>query len=241
MGDAVRIPSQQFDDKLLSDHGTYVGKAFSSAVGGDIDVDLHPGVLVFSENAGYARIRRTIDIVLALAMLVAVIPVLLLAIMLAYLEDGGPVFFRQRRVGRYGRPFVMYKLRTMHVENCVDRFSPTANGDPRVTRTGVWLRRTSIDELPQLINILRGEMTFVGPRPEMPFVVRNYQAWQHLRLLVTPGVTGLWQITCRKSLPMHLPEATLIDLQYIRSASLRTDAAVLAKTLRSVVSAQGAF
>jgi lipopolysaccharide/colanic/teichoic acid biosynthesis glycosyltransferase len=200
-----------------------------------------PSVLVFRKNIAYDRLRRVFDVIGALFMLAAALPILLAAALAILLEDGRPIFFRQRRVGRFGRIFTIYKLRTMRREKCVDSLSPTTGSDPRITRVGYWLRRSSIDELPQLLNILRGEMAFVGPRPEMPFVVREYQSWQHLRHLVTPGVTGFWQTTCRSTVPLHLPQATMLDLEYIRRASHATDVAVIVKTIRTLLSAEGAY
>jgi lipopolysaccharide/colanic/teichoic acid biosynthesis glycosyltransferase len=200
-----------------------------------------PTVLVFRKNIAYDRLRRVFDVIGALVLLAAALPILFAASLAILLEDGRPVFFRQRRVGRFGRIFTIYKLRTMRREKCVDSFSPTTGSDPRITRVGYWLRRSSIDELPQLLNILRGEMAFVGPRPEMPFVVREYQSWQHLRHLVTPGVTGFWQTTCRSTIPLHLPQATMLDLDYVRQASHKTDVAVLVRTIRTLISAEGAY
>jgi lipopolysaccharide/colanic/teichoic acid biosynthesis glycosyltransferase len=200
-----------------------------------------PNFLIFRENIAYVRARRIGDVILSLVLLLVAVPIFAVAAAAILIEDGRPVFFLQRRVGRFGRLFTIYKLRTMYKERCADGFSPVAGSDRRVTRVGYWLRKTSIDELPQLINILRGEMAFVGPRPEMPFIVRDYQAWQHLRHLVTPGLTGYWQTTCRSTIPLHLPEATLLDVEYIRQASLGTDARILAKTVLSLVSTEGAF
>jgi lipopolysaccharide/colanic/teichoic acid biosynthesis glycosyltransferase len=200
-----------------------------------------PTVLVFRENRTYNRLRRCFDVIGAVALLALATPILFVAGIAILLEDGRPIFFQQRRVGRFGRLFTIYKLRTMRKEKCVDSFSPTTGRDPRITRVGYWLRKSSIDELPQLMNIIRGEMAFVGPRPEMPFVVREYQAWQNLRHLVTPGVTGFWQTTCRSTVPLHMPQATMLDIDYIRKASHTTDAAVLVKTIRSLISAEGAF
>src|ERR1035441_1152470 len=179
--------------------------------------------LIFRENIRYVRLRRVLDASAALIVLVVVTPILLAASFAILLEDGRPIFFRQQRVGRFGRLFNMYKLRTMQKTKCVDNLSPTSGRDPRITRVGHWLRKSSIDELPQLINVICGEMTFVGPRPEMPFLVREYEPWQHLRHLVTPGVTGFWQTTCRSTVPLHLPEATMLDLEYVRNASYLTD------------------
>jgi len=200
-----------------------------------------PKTLIFRENLQYVRYRRTFDVLAGLSVLALSMPILLIACMAILIEDGGPVFFCQRRVGRFGRLFVMYKLRTMRKSSCGDRYSPASRSDPRITRIGYWLRRFSIDEIPQLINVVRGEMAFVGPRPEMPFVVRKYADWQHLRHLVTPGITGLWQVTCRKSVPMHLPEATMLDLDYVRQISYGTDVRLLAKTVGTLISTEGAY
>jgi lipopolysaccharide/colanic/teichoic acid biosynthesis glycosyltransferase len=197
--------------------------------------------MVYREKIAYTRLRRVIDVVSAAVLLVVALPIMVCACLAILIEDGRPMFFHQRRVGRFGRLFTIYKLRTMRKEKCGDGYSPTTGHDPRVTRVGYWLRRSSIDELPQLVNILRGEMAFVGPRPEMPFIVREYEAWQHLRHLVTPGVTGFWQTTCRSTVPLHLPQATLLDLDYIQQASHSTDAAVLVKTIRTLISTEGAY
>jgi lipopolysaccharide/colanic/teichoic acid biosynthesis glycosyltransferase len=200
-----------------------------------------PSLLIFRENIAYTRLRRLFDVVGALLMGAAAGPIVLIAGLAILIEDGRPIFFRQRRVGRFGRLFTIYKLRTMRKAQCVDRLSPVTGTDPRITLVGYWLRKSSIDELPQLLNILLGEMAFVGPRPEMPFVVREYAAWQHLRHLVTPGVTGFWQTTCRSKVPLHMPQATLLDIDYVRQASHSTDAAVIVRTIRSLLSAEGAY
>jgi lipopolysaccharide/colanic/teichoic acid biosynthesis glycosyltransferase len=200
-----------------------------------------PDLIVFRENVGYVRMRRILDVCIASVMLVVASPVLIVAALAIMIEDGRPILFRQRRVGRFGKLFTIYKLRTMKKEKCRDGLSPISLRDPRVTRVGYWLRRSSIDEIPQLMNVLIGNMSLVGPRPEMPFIVRGYESWQHLRHLVTPGVTGFWQTTCRSTVPLHLPEATMLDLDYVRQASHSTDAAVLVKTIRILISTEGAY
>jgi len=200
-----------------------------------------PTAFIFREKIAYSRARRVIDILGALTLLFFAAPILIISGIIILLEDGWPIVFLQRRVGRFGKLFTIYKLRTMRKEKCVDGFSPTCGTDERITRAGYWLRKSSIDELPQLINILRGEMAFVGPRPEMPFVVAEYAAWQHLRHLVTPGITGFWQTTYRSTIPLHLPEATLCDLEYVRAASHFTDAKVVVKTIRRLISTEGAY
>jgi lipopolysaccharide/colanic/teichoic acid biosynthesis glycosyltransferase len=217
------------------------GEAIAERIHPAAAVKIRPSIVVFRENVGYMRLRRVIDIAVASVMLVVATPLLAIAALLIVFEDGRPIFFRQRRVGRFGRLFTIYKLRTMKKLNCVDGVSPTTGRDPRITRVGFWLRRSSIDELPQLLNVLIGDMALVGPRPEMPFIVRGYERWQHLRHLVTPGVTGFWQTTCRSTVPLHLPEATMLDLDYVSQASHVTDAAILVKTIRTLISAQGAY
>lgn len=197
--------------------------------------------LTYRHSHGQRLMRRIFDSGLAGALLIFAAPILLIAMLGIYLEDRGPIFFKQRRAGRFERLFVMYKLRTMRVDDCVDRPTPKDGHDPRVTRMGRFLRKTSIDELPQLVNIIRGEMTLVGPRPEMPIMIEGYQRWQHMRHLVTPGLTCIWQTTSRSDIPLHKPEATVLDLDYIRSASPELDGRLLARTVMSVLRPKGAY
>jgi lipopolysaccharide/colanic/teichoic acid biosynthesis glycosyltransferase len=173
--------------------------------------------------------------------LILVSPVLVAAAIAILLDDGGPIFFSQRRAGQFERLFTMWKLRTMRVSQCVDRHSPTSPLDARITRVGRLLRRLSIDELPQLVNVIRGEMAIVGPRPEMPFMVSNYENWQHLRHLVRPGLTCLWQVELRSNVPLHRPEATALDIEYIRTASPWMDSILIARTALALVMPKGAY
>jgi lipopolysaccharide/colanic/teichoic acid biosynthesis glycosyltransferase len=151
----------------------------------------------------------------------------------------GPAIFAHERVGRNGRVFTMYKFRTMDCDAPPSAVAPPSASDRRVTEYGKWLRATSIDELPQLFNVLRGEMSLVGPRPEMPFIVDTYDEWQRRRLAVKPGITGLWQILGRKDLPMH--ENLQYDFYYIRNRSLALDVSILLRTIGAVLSRRGAF
>jgi lipopolysaccharide/colanic/teichoic acid biosynthesis glycosyltransferase len=199
------------------------------------------GPFAYREKKAFMRLRRWINAGIAVVVLCLAIPVLILCAIAIVLDDGFPIIFKQRRVGRFERAFTMYKFRTMKKSDCGYGVSPTQPTDARITRTGRWMRRTSLDELPQLINVVRGEMSLVGPRPEMPFIVEQYAKWQHLRHLVEPGITGLWQISERSNVPLERPEATLIDLDYIRTASPVTDGMVLARTFTAVISANGAF
>lgn len=194
----------------------------------------------YRENKQYRAAARSLDIVVSLAALAISAPVLGMAALAIKLEDGGPVFFVQSRVGRFGRLFQIIKLRTMRNTACADALKPSDGRDPRITNVGRYLRKLSIDELPQLLNVLRGEMTLVGPRPEMPFLVRRYESWQQLRHLVTPGITGLWQVTCRSTIALQRPEATAIDVEYISVGSLGADLRIIFRTFSSLVSTKGA-
>jgi exopolysaccharide biosynthesis polyprenyl glycosylphosphotransferase len=187
----------------------------------------------------YEVAKRVFDVCGALVGLVVLAPMLLGCVWRIRATSPGPALFTQLRVGRKGRPFRMLKFRTMYCDVSPEAVSPTGPEDPRVTPTGRWLRATSIDELPQLWNVLRGEMSLVGPRPEMPFIVAGYDDWERRRLSVKPGITGLWQILGRKDLPMH--RNLQYDFYYIRNRSLALDASILLRTAGAVFSRRGAF
>ena len=155
-------------------------------------------------------------------------PLFLILGVLIKLDSKGPVFFRQERIGKNGKPFLMYKLRTMKTSASPYQYSPDQSTDPRITRIGRFLRRTSLDELPQLFNILRGMMSLVGPRPEMPFIVQQYTAQHRHRLQVKPGLTGLWQLSGDRAFLIH--ENIEYDLYYIRHRNFFMDLAVLLHT-----------
>jgi lipopolysaccharide/colanic/teichoic acid biosynthesis glycosyltransferase len=194
-------------------------------------------------------IKRFLDIVMAAILLVLLTPLWLIVALAIKLERRTPcVIFRQNRIGRYGRPFVIYKFCTMIADRRKDqlpyggpfrRVAHKTPNDPRVTRVGRFLRSTSLDEIPQLINILRGEMSFVGPRPELPMLVDRYEQWQHHRHLVTPGLTGWWQVHGRSSRPMH--ENTDLDIYYVANQSFLLDLSIVLRTIGVVISRKGAF
>lgn len=186
-----------------------------------------------------AVLKRILDIVVASTLLVLFAPVMVGIAIAIRLDSRGPAFFKQVRVGQHGKLFEMYKFRTMHVDADPYAPAPTDPHDPRITRIGRWLRRYSLDEFPQLINVLRGEMSMVGPRPEMPFLVEQYEEWQRRRLDVKPGVTGLWQIVGRKNLPLSLNLE--YDFYYIKNQSLFFDIVILLKTIPAVIFGKGAF
>jgi len=197
--------------------------------------------LIYRENRLTRRLRRAFDITVSSVALILAAPVIAAASIAILLDDGAPVFFCQRRVGRFERMFTIYKLRTMRREACGDRRSPTDGSDPRITAIGRFLRKTSIDELPQLFNVLSGDMTLVGPRPEMQLIVGQYERWQNLRHLVSPGITCIWQTKCRSTIPLDRPEATALDLEYIERASPLLDGRLILRTFSSIIFPRGAY
>jgi len=187
----------------------------------------------------YLLIRRFLDIILALTALVLFSPVWLLLIILIRLDSRGRAIFIHKRIGKDGKLFTLYKFRTMHQGVKKEEYAPISLKDPRITRIGKVLRRTSLDEIPQLLNVLKGEMSLVGPRPEMKFIVDTYTPLQRKRLLVKPGITGLWQIMGRKDLPLH--ENVEFDLYYIMNRSLLLDLKIMLKTIIVVMIGKGAY
>ncbi len=190
-------------------------------------------------NPLYAPIKRAIDLIGATLGLLVTGPILLACAWRVRLGGASSAFFAQTRIGLNGRPFTCYKLRTLSEDADPYTVAPQTGEDPRITPVGRFLRRSSLDELPQLWNVLRGEMSLVGPRPEMPFIVERYDEWQRRRLTVEPGITGLWQILGRKDLPMH---ANLqYDFYYIRNRGVALDLSILLRTIGAVLSRRGAF
>jgi exopolysaccharide biosynthesis polyprenyl glycosylphosphotransferase len=176
----------------------------------------------------YAVAKRTADVMIACLLLLLLIPVHFLIAVLVWLDSPGPVFFVQKRVGLHGELFDMYKFRSMHTTAPRYGVSPTQSSDTRITSVGRFLRRTSLDELPQLINVFLGDMSLVGPRPEMPFIVRSYDSRQRRRLQAIPGITGLWQLSADRAFPIH--ENIQYDLSYIQNRSFFMDLAILLHT-----------
>lgn len=201
-------------------------------------------------TGGKLVLKRAFDIVFSAVALLLLLPVLLVVAILIKLDDGGPIIFRQQRVGRFGEPFTIHKFRTM----CLDAESKidaliAANGgnallfkledDPRITKIGKILRKYSIDELPQFWTSLRGGMSVVGPRPQVDREVAEYSDVHHRRLLIKPGITGLWQVSGRSELSMD--EAIRLDLQYVENWSLIGDITIVLKTVGVVLRPSGAF
>jgi exopolysaccharide biosynthesis polyprenyl glycosylphosphotransferase len=194
--------------------------------------------------------KRVFDLLVSGVAFLLAAPLMLLVAVLIKLDSPGPVLFKQERVGESGRHFKMYKFRSM-VQGAEKRSDEVIRrdvdgtvtykrrDDPRVTRVGRFIRRTSLDELPQLLNVLKGEMSLVGPRPEMPWIVKEYEPWQYRRFAVPQGITGWWQVNGRSDKPMHLH--TEEDLYYVKNYSLFLDVLILWKTFGVVFKHKGAF
>ncbi|MGH9596898.1 MAG: sugar transferase [Edaphobacter sp.] len=182
-----------------------------------------------TRTGSYEYGKRIVDILASSVLLLLLSPVFLLIAALIRLSSHGPALFVQKRVGRDGATFKMYKFRSMCYRVRKYESSPKTSDDPRITSIGRFLRRTSLDELPQLINVFFGQMSLVGPRPEMPFIVRRYSEHQRQRLQVIPGITGLWQLSGDRAYPIH--ENLHHDLSYIQHRSLPMDIAILIHTL----------
>ncbi len=199
---------------------------------GEATLTRHRGLY---ERVGKGLIDRAVGLVLAVLTLPIVIPVAIAV----FIDLGLPIFLRQERVGRHGKVFKVLKLRSMEPDRRASitpsfvgsdrRLNHKSEDDPRLTPVGRFIRKWSLDELPQLWNVVFGKMSLVGPRPEMVQIVERYEPWQHARHQVKPGVTGLWQISARGEVPMH--EATHIDLEYVETISLSTDIRILARTI----------
>lgn len=219
------------------------------------DVVDYAGVLMLDLRAPalneYQRlVKRMFDIVVSMISLPVAIPLMALEALLIRLDTPGPIIFCQKRVGENGKIFLMYKFRTMidgaeKMNHIVEHKDIDGNliyktqNDPRVTHVGRFLRHTSLDELPQIINVLKGDMSLVGPRPELPYLVERYAIWQRKRFAVPQGITGWWQINGRSDKPMHLH--TEDDLFYVQNYSIWLDLEILLKTFWVALSRKGAF
>jgi undecaprenyl-phosphate galactose phosphotransferase len=236
----VRVSSELFDivsKKLVTERYADIPV---------IDVSSH------YNNLFTLGMKRTIDIVLSSLALLILSPILTLIAVLIKLSSPGPILFHQVRIGRYGRPFKFYKFRSMRVIKGEDEdrkkmmlaFMNDPNNrskiinDNRVTWIGKILRRTSMDELPQLINVIKGEMSLVGPRPCLPYEYENYDEWQKRRVSVTPGCTGVWQVWGRSS--VSFKESVVLDLYYINNMSPWFDLQLMFQTVPAILSARGA-
>ncbi len=201
-------------------------------------------------GAGYAAVKRLFDVAAALGGLLLLLPLLPAIVLLIKLDTPGPILFRQQRVGKRGRLFTCYKFRSMladaelrktqlHHLNEATGAAFKIKDDPRITGVGRFLRRSSLDEFPQLLNVLRGEMSIIGPRPQIPAEVLQYTPLQALRLLVKPGLTCLWQVSGRSHLDFD--EWMALDLEYVRRRGPALDLWILGRTLPAVIERKGAY
>lgn len=202
------------------------------------------------ESFLYGFSKRVFDLVLASIALILLVPIIPLIAVMIRLDTPGPILFKQDRVGKNGRAFKFYKFRSMHtgaeqhkkdVEGLNEQDGPVfkVRTDPRITSVGKFLRRSSLDEIPQIFNVFRGEMSIVGPRPPLPSEVEHYQPWHRRRLEVTPGITCLWQISGRSHLSFN--EWMRLDVEYLKQRSLKTDLLILVRTIPAVVARKGAY
>lgn len=211
---------------------------------------LHPDEGLLAASPVQRGLKRFLDIVGATSMLALLAPLMLVIGLMVRATSPGPALFKQERVGRNGRRFKMFKFRTM----CLDAEKKKSElidldeqdgpafkirHDPRVTRVGKYLRHWSLDELPQFLNVLRGEMTLVGPRPPLPGEVETYNVWERQRLLVKPGLTCFWQVDGRSR--VDFTTWVMMDIDYIAGWSLGLDISLLAKTLPAVIGRDGAY
>lgn len=199
----------------------------------------------------YDILKRILDEIISIAALLALLPLFLIVmIAIKTTEKQGPIFFSQVRLGKNKKPFKIYKFRTMYVDaedqinnllekNEVKGAMFKMKNDPRVTKIGSFLRKTSIDEFPQLFNVLKGDMAIVGPRPPLPREVAEYNSYELKRLTVTPGCTGLWQVSGRNELDFK--EMVELDLIYIQNRSLLTDIKIMAKTIFVIIGEKNGY
>lgn len=182
-------------------------------------------------------VKPVLDRIFGVVMTILTAPLLLIVVPLIWMKMGRPAIFRQQRIGRYGKPFTVYKLRTMAPDRRLTvvpfdgtdrRVNHKSDNDPRHTELGRFLRKWSVDEVPQFWNVAKGSMSVVGPRPEIPTIVDRYEPWQHRRHEVKPGLTGRWQVSVRGDIPMH--EATDVDIAYVDTLSFIEDSKIILRT-----------
>ena len=258
----IALPAASHEQMLrIMDHCRHKGVSFRVVPDlyqlrlNRVDVDSVNGIPLIAVSESRIRgwnllIKRAMDVVASVLCLTLFSPLLLLVGLAIKLDSPGPVLFRQIRVGKNGSPFTLYKFRSMRqdAEQQLDQLweMNEASGplfkmrdDPRVTRLGRLLRRTSVDEFPQMINVLKGEMSLVGPRPPLPSEVEKYEEWHLRRLEVAPGLTCLWQVSGRSEIPFD--EMVMLDIYYIENWSLGLDLSILLRTIPAVLSGGGAF
>jgi exopolysaccharide biosynthesis polyprenyl glycosylphosphotransferase len=256
----VALPSnrrEQLGRLVARGFGRPVQVKFAAADLGELlperfEVHRHGGrsYIGFAPVAPVTWLKRASDLILGIVAIIGLAPIMLAIAIAIKLDSPGPIFFAQERVGKDGKRFRMLKFRSMRpdadklmaelrAKNEVTGALFKMKNDPRVTRVGRFLRRSSLDELPQIFNVLRGEMSLVGPRPSLPSEVDTYEDWQLGRLRAIPGMTGLWQVSGRSDVPFH--DMVRLDLHYIRNWSLWWDLEIILRTIPAVVENRGAY
>jgi lipopolysaccharide/colanic/teichoic acid biosynthesis glycosyltransferase len=193
----------------------------------------------FGRGYSSSIVKRGCDVLGSLFLLALLLPLFVFVAILIKVDSPGPVFFRHYRIGKDGKRFLLWKFRSMRTDVPEYEESPRSAVDGRLTRIGRLIRRLSVDELPQLINVLKGDMSLVGPRPEMPFIVARYHPAHRERLAARPGITGLWQISPARAFPIH--ENLQYDLHYIHNQNFFLDCAILLRTITAVIHGVGAI
>jgi len=203
--------------------------------------------LPLERSRAYEAMKRTIDVLAALFLILMLVPAVLVLSLAVVVDSGWPIFYRGDRIGRGMRTFSVLKFRSVHAQYLRELLQGRAESrdgvfkvpdDPRITRVGHFLRKSSIDELPQLVNVLRGEMSLVGPRPEVPYALPDYEPWMYRRFEVLPGITGLWQVRGRGRIGVR--GMLQLDVEYAERCDLALDIAILAQTIPAVVRGTGA-
>ncbi len=247
----ISIPSlshKRIMDLIMRCEGVSVGFRIVSDLFGvlahNADIEFIEDFPVFDlkeekNNLVYEILKRAMDIIIASMLIILSLPVWIIIPLMIRLDSKGGIFFIHERIGINGKPFSIYKFRTMHSDTAPYNYSPSKGEDARITKVGKFLRQTSMDELPNLINVIKGDMSIVGPRPEMPFIVEQYEEWQKKRLTVKPGITGLWQILGRKDIPLH--NNLEYDFYYIKNRSLLLDMIIVLRTIPAILSRKGAY
>lgn len=250
----LTFPKLQPTDSEEADGADETSLAEPRTIASSVPAQTEQPVLLASlpQYTGAANvIKRLLDIIGSLCALIISSPILLGVAIAIKLDDGGPVFFSQTRIGLHGKPFKMYKFRSM-VTNAEelkkklaeetgqeDRFIFKMKDDPRITTVGHFIRKTSLDEFPQFYNVLKGDMSLVGPRPALPEEVARYGSLYSARLLVKPGITGPWQVSGRSDLSQEQSE--YLDVSYIENWSIAGDLAILAKTVMVIFTGRGSY
>jgi lipopolysaccharide/colanic/teichoic acid biosynthesis glycosyltransferase len=181
----------------------------------------------------YVALRRPVEVALVLLLGLVCLPIVVVVAIAIKLESPGGILFRQERVGKDGRVFTLYKLRTMHITAPAYSYK-VSSAHPSITRMGRFLRRSCLDEVPQFWNVIKGDLSLIGPRPEMAFIVAEYDEWHHQRHIVRPGITGWWQVNNRSEEPMH--QALSYDFYYLAKIGPVLDAVIVARTIIVMVS-----